>query len=437
MNSVQAVLQQVQQTSGNNDKMALIKRSASLLNLTDVLQFIYNPYFKTGISAAKARAALGMSWSIPETQNITYPDIMAYLKQHNTGSDADLYQVACFLRSHRDTEWLAMALVTQDLKIGVTSTSLNKIFGKSFIPKVGCMLGTPYEDVKNVIWPCIVTEKLDGIRRLLIKEEGVCRFYSRSGHVDEGLIDIENEAKYLPDNHVYDGELIAIGNFKDSIAVRQATSSLSSSNGAKTGLVYNIFDMLPLQEFYNGSRTNAVDRKTRLAALFGDTGGSVLAANFEDVLTRTRLPIKLKYITAVPILGYVDTFEDATTIVSAIWNRGGEGVMLNTWTGTYEVKRSKELLKVKHVEEHTLLVKGVAEGNGKYQGMAGALLVEYKGQLVGVGSGLTDAMRQVIWSKQENYIGRMIEIECFGESTNAGGTVSLNCPIFKRFKQEG
>ena len=52
---------------------------------------------------------------------------------------------------------------------------------------------------------------------------------------------------------------------------------------------------------------------------------------------------------------------------------------------------------------------------------------------VGVGSGFTDDQRRDIWDNPDRYIGRKAEIESFGESTNAQGYKSINCPIFKRF----
>ncbi len=44
-----------------------------------------------------------------------------------------------------------------------------------------------------------------------------------------------------------------------------------------------------------------------------------------------------------------------------------------------------------------------------------------------------DAQRQLIWANKSKVLGRKVEIETFGESKNAQGTISLNCPIFKRF----
>ena len=345
--------------------------------------------------------------------------------------------INCTKATQPEAEWLARAIVTQELKIGVTATTLNKVYGSDFIPKIGCMLGTLYGDVgpEKTKWPCIVTEKLDGIRRILVKENGVCRCYSRSGHEDTGLVEIIEDAKYLPNNTVYDGELLAAGTFKDCIAQRQATNSIANSKGTKTGLTYNVFDMVPLDEFRLGiSADKALVRKVTLGATLMDDSIQILEPEKWAVLIQAfGIHHELKAIRPVPILGFVKSMSDVEPIVNKIWARGGEGVMLNSSIGKYEIKRSKELLKVKHTEERTLEVVDILEGTGMFEGMMGALVVDYNGNKLGVGSGFTDAQRQAIWDSPDKYMGRSIEIDTFGESTNALGEKSLNCPIFKRF----
>lgn len=438
MIKVAEVIKLIGNTSSTNDKLYLLKKNENVPGLKETLKFIYNPYCKTGISDKKLDKAL-MLRSEP-TSYVRANEAIEYFKSHTTGSDADLLFAANFINSQPGaTKWLARAIVTQDLKIGVTATSLNKAYGKDFIPKIGCMLGTLYGDVgpQRTKWPCVVTEKLDGIRRILVKEDGVVRCYSRSGHEDDGLIEIIEEAKYLPDNMMYDGELLAKGTFKDSIALRQATNSIANSKGNKTGLTFNVFDMVPLDEFKSGiSKWGALDRKIRLAATFRDESVGLLTDDAWKAICCYGVELNFEHIKSVPILGLVKGMHEVEPIVASIWARGGEGVMLNTSTGKYEIKRSKELLKVKHTEEHTLTVVGVAEGTGKFEDMLGALIVEYKGYKLGVGSGFTDTQREAIWEDSNKFIGRQVEIETFGESKNALGEVSLNCPIFKRFVGE-
>lgn len=437
MIKVAEVINLIGNTSSTNDKLYLLKKNENVPGLKEILRFIYNPYCKTGISSGKLSKALTF---MPTSEEVSWQDAINYFSRNQTGSDNDLAYARTFISSvPTEIRWLAIAIVTQDLKIGVTATSLNKVYGKDFIPKIGCMLGTLYGDVgpQKTKWPCIVTEKLDGIRRILVKEQGVVRCYSRSGHEDTGLTEIIEEAEHLPDNCVYDGELLAKGAFKDSIALRQATNSIANSSGTKTGLTFNVFDMIPLDEFKAGkSKWDALNRKIRLGATLRDNSIIHLTDKWFEAIQCYGIDQKLEHIKTVPILGYIKNISEVEPIVASIWARGGEGVMLNTVTGLYEIKRSKELLKIKHTEEHVLTIVDMIEGTGKFEDMLGALVVEYKGNKLGVGSGFTDQQRQYIWDNYSVFIGTQVEIETFGESKNALGEVSLNCPIFKRFVGE-
>lgn len=447
MNEAAKVISLIQRTSSYNDKQYLLKKNENVPGLKEILRFIYDPYNKTGISTAKLNKALAEFKGTGEEAFITYSEAIKYFKSHNTGTDYDLAMAARFINCTKAmysdnlfAEELAKAIVTQDLQIGVTAKTLNAVYGKNFIPTVGCMLGTKITDVPahKIKWPCIVTEKLDGIRRILIKENGVCRLFSRSGHEDTGLVDIMAEASCLPDNRVYDGELLALGTFKDSVALRQATNSLASIKGIKHGLTYNVFDMLPLEDFYNGiSEDNALVRKILLGATLMDNSIQNLCLDeWPKYIASYGVHKNLQFIRPVPILGFVKNMSEVEPIVAEIWARGGEGVMLNYAEAPYELKRSKSLLKVKHTEEYTLKVVDMIEGTGKFEDMLGSLVVDYNGNKLGVGSGLSDAQRIEIWKNPERYIGKFIEIDTFGESINQQGLKSLNCPIFRRFTHE-
>ena len=437
------IIELISKTAGYNDKQYILKKSENVKGLKEILKFIYNPYHKTGISSAKFQRVLEIAEHLSTEKLVDYEAMLKYFKTHQTGTETDLVMAAHFINSTKTLYpelpyalEVARAIITQDFQIGVTSTTLNTVYGKTFIPKIDCMLGKKFGDVgpTKTKWPCIVTEKLDGIRRILIKENGVSRFYSRSGHEDTGLIEILEEAKYLPDNRVYDGELLAAGDFKDCIALRQATNSIGNSKGNKTGLIYNIFDMMSSDDYWEGSSTeNALTRKILLGATFMDDSISILHEDWAKLIASYGIHQNLNFIKPVPILGIVKSIDEASHIVEPIWARGGEGIMLNSTVGKYEKKRSNELLKLKKTQEFILKVIDVMEGTGKFEDMMGALVVDYNGERLGVGSGFTEAQRQQIWNNQEQFIGRRIEIDSFGESTNMMGTKSLNCPIFKRF----
>ncbi|MMZ45730.1 ATP-dependent DNA ligase [compost metagenome] len=429
-------------TSSRNDKMAKLAKYSEVPGFKEILQFIFDPYTRTGIAAAKLKKNLGTSPAAP----LSWEEIIGYFLTNNTGKDANVIVAQTFIEAQttEEAKQLAEAICTKTLKVGVTATSLNKAYGAAFIPLIGIMKAVSMKDISDKNFEdyntkFIVTEKLDGARRLVIKENGKVTIYTRSGIVDEGLTDIEREAEHIPDNFVLDGELLAIGEFNDAIALRQASNGIANSSGPRGGVKFHIFDGMPLDEYKRGVSTNtALQRKVFIAALFDDHTGSVLTPKFLPILETFKLPYQFEYFVTVPILGWATTKEDAIEYARAIWDRGFEGVMLNTPNGKYDhsVDRSKSIIKVKSVSEYKLQIKGFEEGEGRLAGTLGALIVDYKGNSVGVGSGLDDAMRKRLWDNQDKYLHTWVELDSFGESKNKQGGVSLNCPIFKRLVGE-
>ena len=73
---------------------------------------------------------------------------------------------------------------------------------------------------------------------------------------------------------------------------------------------------------------------------------------------------------------------------------GAEGLMLRRADSPYRAGRSDDLIKLKLLDDAEAVVVGHLPGQGKYQGMTGALLVELpSGQRFKIGSGLRDADR--------------------------------------------
>jgi DNA ligase-1 len=423
--------------SGRNAKIDMLKKYKDIVGFKEILQFIYNPYIRTGIAKKKLDKATANN-----VQGLSYSEMIEYFTKHQTGSEADCGMAKAFIDnypvgSHAHT--IAVAMVTKTLKIGITEKTLNQVYGDDFIPMIGIMKAEKYSEFKGKVkGPFIATEKLDGARRILVKEDGNISVYSRSGIPDDGLVDIESEATQLPDNCVYDGELLAIGDFDNAIELRQATNSIANTKGKRTGLTFNLFDMIPIADFKRGISTHdALTRKLMLGAMFGDESIYPLSpANYKKIIKDFKLPHDFKLIRPVPIEGIVNTEEEVMMLAEPIWRRGFEGIMLNTYSGKYDLTkdRSREILKVKNVEEFVLEVIDVEEGKAgtKNEGRLGALVVSYNGNRVGVGSGLDDRQRISWWKNPSLIIGKKIEIESFGQSHNKQGGTSLNCPIFKR-----
>jgi len=119
-----------------------------------------------------------------------------------------------------------------------------------------------------------------------------------------------------------------------------------------------------------------------------------------------------------------------------------EGLMLREPEGAYEqAARSPSVLKVKPYQEYECLCVGVNEGDGRFEGLVGALQAEAVGhdgtiKCFNAGSGLTDSLRINIKSAKKGYaplmkgrggyVGRVFTMRCNGYTD--GGV-----PRFPRF----
>lgn len=61
----------------------------------------------------------------------------------------------------------------------------------------------------------------------------------------------------------------------------------------------------------------------------------------------------------------------------------------------------------------------------------GALIFEFKGNKVKVGSGLSDKQRLEWYKYPEKIVGKQIQVKFKEETTNANGTISLQFPVLK------
>ncbi len=120
-----------------------------------------------------------------------------------------------------------------------------------------------------------------------------------------------------------------------------------------------------------------------------------------------------------------------------------EGLMLRDAGAPYQYKRTDKLLKIKNWQDIECKVIGVKAGIGKHLGRLGALIVDYKGYCVAVGSGFNDQEREILWRELKDG-GRLynslvngelyIKVKYFEESTDADGNMSLRFPTYLCFR---
>lgn len=416
------ILEKIKNTSSNNEKQAILEQNKNNELLKEILKFVYNPYFKTGLSSKKIKKKIAPTeyrLLLQPNNSITY--IFDYLKDHNTGTDQDIAHVQWYIRNYSEgCPEIVEEILTQNLKIGMTAKSINKVWN-NLIPEFNVMLADKYwekiDKLEQEKPRILVTQKLDGMRCTTIKLGDKINLMSRSGQLMTGFVEIEHELKELPDG-VYDGEILADLSIDNSLDLFASTvSAARTKDTKKKNMTYNVFDYVKkVEEFVTGMFSEScVQRKQ----------------NLENILKKAHC----NYIKYVEVLYDGEYNSD---IIDKLLNKAlslqQEGIMLNIADAPYQKKRTTDILKVKKMNTVDLFVTNVFEGKGKYRGTLGGVVVEYKGQPVGVGSGFSDIQRKMIWEHPESIVGKLIEVQYFEESKDKNGKPSLRFPVFKKIR---
>ena len=411
------VVKELQATTSRLEKERILIENKDNDFIKRVFKFTFDPYITTGLSNKKLKKKVKVNgYNINSLEAL-----MEYLKKNNTGRDTDIATVQgyMFLLTENGKE-IVSQIVTKSLKIGCTAKTLNKVYGEGFIPEFNVQLAESYFKQKEGYLngrEFILTQKLDGTRLAIIKENGITKCFSRQGQPVDGLTEILEDMKSFPDNIVLDGELIAENpDNLPSDELFRLTMKVARKDGNKKGLIFNCFDLISSKDFKRGiSEERCISRKEKLSKLIKE--------------------INPKHIIEVPML-YVGNDEDK--IIEWLgWakNNNMEGIMVNLANAPYECKRTKGILKVKVMQDMDLRVIGFEEGEGNFKGTLGRINVEFKDNIVGVGSGFELSMRDEIWNNKDKYIGKIAKIQYFEVTKNQkDNKESLRFPVFKEWR---
>ena len=417
------------------DKIDTLDEYASDPDFCYLIEFLLNTDKVTGIKKSKLKKQIKNTSKLLDAQYDSLRDLIEYLLSNNTGTDQDVYIVQNFINRIQNSpqineKQIISDIITKDFKCGVTDlTAYGHIPGleRNWRERKGHSLidnKTGELKINKILGKNItVTLKLDGFRYKVVKQGDDTNIYTSSGKLDNTLIEIMEEAKKLPDG-VYDGEVIAHGEFENSTVRFNATTKILGKDGIKTGVDFIVFDYVNDIEGFFDYREYKVPRYKRLEQA-------------RDIIACTE---GLYYIKLAPV--YCNNTKATDSIINNIYgiyekiiNEGEEGLVIDIADASYVRAKGTSMFKMKPEVSGDFKVVDVIEGKGKDAGRLGAFVIEYKDNTVHVGSGLTDSIREEVWANPDKYIGKLIEVVYLCETKDEKtGLTSIRLPRFKRFR---
>lgn len=409
--NISELFQKIKNTSSTNEKIKALKFYNNLGHdnietLKDVLKLVYSGDVIFGITSKNIQMkSQGFLSDFPMQ---VYNELL-----RTEGRNAKIQLIELKLGNYnRLVQEYFLRGLDKDLGIGISAKSINKAF-PDLINLNEIMLAhkADPEDFERLFSDTsyvYVNLKIDGIRATCEVKDGKATFVSRDGHnLPEFLLEnIKNEieTQFKDITIKLDGEIYA-DDFQNLMKIVQRKKIDLNNTIIRNQCKYAIFDII--QE-----NTILENRLTLMESLLVE-GTYVKIVKYVKVKRDYQFLLKLarKYI-----------------------ERGNEGIMVKHPLSKYEYKRSKMWMKFKNKNTEDLKVISLVEGEKgtKYEGQLGAVLVDFHGVQVSVGSGFTDAQRKEFWNNKDRLLDKIIEVS-YMEITK---DKSMRHPVFERLRDD-
>lgn len=455
--AISELIERVEKESGVRKKETIIKGwTASvdpelLETLRKVLKYAYDDFIRFGVGPPVTPPGLVKPTAPRDISDPVVWQLLDHLREtQGSGSLGDKTTLIMDVLEQLcdESQGILLGIIDKNLHCGINESTVNKLFPK-LLTVFDVMLAAPFSEKLVQQWPVRCEVKWDGMRVLARVRRGAqdqVTFYTRSGREQfsmEGfkktMLGLGDAARQemlvrgLSAQEVwFDGELIT-GSFNDTVSQGRKKDDLITDG------TFYVFDIMPPGFIEQTDQANAVlgtfeERRTLLESLFAD---SMVREHFNSM----RLSGHMCQIQLTPSY-LASSVEEVWTFYRAARERKLEGLIVKSRQGLYVKKRHSNWMKMKAQETADLPVIGAFEGVGKYAGMLGGLIVDFKGQEVRVGGGFSDQQRRDLWAEfladmkrieagnrdECELIDTLVEVE-YQEVTPAG---SLRHPTFVR-----
>ena len=409
---------------------------AARLGSSDAQCFLFNCY-----QAYNPFSVFGIR-QVPETQGLTgqanpwtkfWAMLEALRTRYITGNRArDAIQAMS--QDFDSDEWngLARRVLIKDLRCGISEKTINKVVGRTEyrIPVFACQLAQDSADhPKKLRGVKRLEAKLDGVRVLAVVDGSNVTLYSRNGKEFENFPQIadavEDARKYFQRGRATGGRFVLDGEVVGESFQQLMRQAHRKSNAETSGMVYHVFDILPLDSFLEGHWNAQLEKRlawleqARVGLLADNSCVKIMPGLEVDLDTAEGHDVMLRFA------------QDAV-------DQGFEGIMIKSIDAPYDCKRSDFWMKWKPTISVDLEIVGFEAGTGRNKNRLGAIICEGEDNgrriRVNVGSGLSDSDRDQYWLARDKLLGHLVEIQADAVTQNQDGSYSLRFPRFLRFR---
>lgn len=360
--------------------------------------------------------------------------LLESLRTRSVTGNAAREAIAECAQLFNDEEWntVCRRVLIKDLRCGISEKTLNKVLSKTDwrIPVFTCQLAQDSTDQpKKLTGIKRLEPKLDGVRVLAVVQGMNVTLFSRNGkefaNFPEIARDIQRHRAAFQRNLGSGGRFVLDGEVVGESFQKLMKQAHRKSDVETAGMTYNIFDIIPLDDFQRGF-WNAQQYK-RFNIL--DQAWGYLLDNSCSLKVVQGLEVDLDTAEGHDIM-----HRYAEDCVS----EGYEGIMIKSMDAPYVCKRADYWMKWKPTISVDLEIVGFEVGTGRNADRLGAIICEGEDNgrriRVNVGSGLSDSDRDEYWANRDSLLGHLVEIQADAVTQNQDGSYSLRFPRFLRFR---
>lgn len=389
--------------------------------LKEILEYTYNPHKKYKIDEGKydkITTTIGNKLSLHQEDWNDFKSFLDTLAEKKSATDKDVLAIKTFIDKYEEADFLKMVLF-KDLRLNMNIKKFQKVWS-NFCVEPQVQLAQKFEGVKYPY--SLYSRKLDGLRAYY--KDGVAISRTNKPHKTEPLAHITAQLKQFVDHDawVYDGEIIYLNpdgteDFTKAISLARSDNRTPECDN----LYYCIFDMVQKEAFEN---------KTPDVATFKD--------EYKRMIAHLGIVEEKRdwYVTSQPNILLLKQV-DETKLEELQQNRikyNYEGIMIRNADAHYEYKRSNNIRKIKEMQDTEVKLLGMEAGTGKFANTLGAMVADYNGYELKIGSGFSDEQRKHYWQHRDEYVGKYVKVKYFEKTVNQQGGESLRFPIFLCFR---